>query len=269
MAPRREIDPTASAAALYAVLLRTYRDAKGWTQETLGDRCGCTGDLISLIERAKQVATPEMSKKFDELFGTGELFQWLQPIALRDITLPSFVAYVEREKTATVIRAYSQTLIMGLLQTPDYARAMLTARRRPEDAEELIQTRLDRQKILTRDGPPWLVVVMNEIALRNVFGDVGIMREQLARLLEIASEPNVKLHVIPTRKGIRLESPFTMLGFDKGDPVGYIEAVAGQGKLMADRATVDALTVLFDLVLGDALPAVESATLIREILEEM
>src|SRR5262249_54301453 len=116
--------------------------------------------------------------------------------------------------------------------------------------------------------PPWLVVVMHEIALRNIVGDADTMREQLLHLLEVAQEPNVTLQVIPAAKGIHVASPFHMLGFEKGEPIGYIEAADGHGKLVADHATVDRLAVLFDRVRSDALPAAESAALIREILEQ-
>ena len=68
MGYRRDVDPTASAAALYAHKLRAHRDAKGWTQDALADRVGCTGDLISKLETAKRSATLEMSRRYPTVY---------------------------------------------------------------------------------------------------------------------------------------------------------------------------------------------------------
>src|ERR687895_1985920 len=83
----RKLDPTASAAALFGAKVRKHREANGWTQEQLGEKVYCTGDLISKIELAVRSPSQQISAEFDRLFGTGEYFQELWHLVNKE-TLP-------------------------------------------------------------------------------------------------------------------------------------------------------------------------------------
>lgn len=141
MAYRRDVDPTASAATLFGHRLRKHRDAKGWTQDALADRAGCTGDLISKIETAKRAATMPMAKCFDQIFGLDAYFQDLQPLAARELSLGWFRPFLDAESTATSLHIFEPTLITGLLQTEDYARAILGPGKSPDEVERLTSHR--------------------------------------------------------------------------------------------------------------------------------
>jgi transcriptional regulator with XRE-family HTH domain len=153
MAPRRTLDPTTSAAALYGYKLREHRDRKGWTQNALADRVDCCTELISKIECAERTASPQMSVKFDKTFGTDKLFQDLQPLAAREILPDWFRPFPKYEAEATVLRIFELTLVNGLLQTEEYARELMRTQHPANKLEELIAARLERQKILERETP--------------------------------------------------------------------------------------------------------------------
>ncbi|MCO5987181.1 helix-turn-helix transcriptional regulator [Actinoallomurus spadix] len=213
MGYRREVDPTTSVAALFAHKLRKYRDANGWTQDALADRVGCTGDLISKIETAKRSATTSMSEDFDRLFALDGYFAELQPLAARELALGWFRPFLEAEGTASSMHIFEPMLITGLLQNEDYARAVLAAGNHPDRVEQLVATRMERQQILRRDEPPWIVLLLAEYAIRRKVGGPEVMRAQLQRLLDAMKEPDITVQVLPEEAPIYLSMPFTIMGF--------------------------------------------------------
>ncbi|GAB3960803.1 helix-turn-helix transcriptional regulator [Actinoallomurus acanthiterrae] len=267
MAYRREVDPTASVAALYAYKLRKYRDANGWTQDSLADRVGCTGDLISKIETAKRSATTAMSEDFDRLFALDGYFSELQPHAARELALGWFRPFLDAEGAATSMHIFEPMLVTGLLQNEDYARAVLSAGNHPDKAEQLVATRMDRQQILRRDEPPWIVLLLAEYAIRRKIGGPEVMRAQLQRLLDEMKEPNVTIQILPEDAPVYLSMPFTIMGFDGGPDVAYAATGELPGGITKENRYVGWLKARFDLVRAAALPAAASEELIRSILE--
>src|SRR5690606_25670491 len=100
--------------------------------------------------------------------------------------LPSwFQAYVGLEEAASRIRTYEVQFVPGLLQTKEYARAVIMAGARPEEIARRVQMRLERQLILERENPPMLWAVIDEAALRRPIGGADVMRGQLRHLIEM------------------------------------------------------------------------------------
>jgi transcriptional regulator with XRE-family HTH domain len=127
---------------------------------------------------------------------------WWYPF--RDALPDWFRAYVSLETDAEVIRVYEPHYVTGLLQTRDYARAVIGAGF-PNEPEESLEHRVDlrvrRQKLLDRAGAPTLWVVLEEAALRREVGGPAVMRAQLDRLTEAAELPNVTLRIVPLAAG--------------------------------------------------------------------
>jgi transcriptional regulator with XRE-family HTH domain len=267
MAYRRDVDPTASAAALYAYKLRMHRDAKGWTQDALADRAACTGDLISKIETAKRSATLEMSQHFDRLFGLDAYFEELQPLAARELALGWFRPFLEAEAAAKSLHIFEPTLITGLLQTEEYARAIIAPGKHPDEIEQLTSARMARQEILRRDEPPWLVILLAEYAVRRMVGGSEVMGPQLERLLDAIREPNVTLQIVPDDAPIYLSMPFTLMGFHDGRDMAYAETGGIPGGITREYQYVERLKVHFDLIRAAALPCTASERVIRTRLE--
>jgi hypothetical protein len=144
-----------------------------------------------------------------------------------------FSTYVGLEAAATGLRYYQSTIMPGLLQTADYARAMLdvsipklTAAR----IGELLEVKLTRQRVLSREEPLRLWAVLDEAALHRVVGGPTVMAGQLDRLIEAASNPNVTIQVVPYAAGAHpaMDSTFNILEFAGSVPrVVYVEGLVG------------------------------------------
>jgi hypothetical protein len=138
--------------------------------------------------------------------------------------LPSwFRTAVGLEESASLIRAYEPQVVPGLLQTPDYVRAISTASfpsATDEETQRRVALRLARQELLTRPGAPDYWVVLEETVLRRPVGGPVVMRAQLAHLIEAAGRPNVTIQVIPFAAGWHpaLYGMFWIFRFPGGEP---------------------------------------------------
>ncbi len=144
--------------------------------------------------------------------------------------LPSwYETYLGLEQAASVIRSFDLQFVPGLLQTPEYARAVTRlTHTRPERVERRVELRMRRQAVLTQPSPPRLWAVIDESALRrSVADDPGVLRAQLTRLLELDERPNVSLQVVPLSRGGHATAggTFTILRFAQHDlpDVVYLE----------------------------------------------
>jgi transcriptional regulator with XRE-family HTH domain len=264
----RKLDPTASAAALFGAKVRKHREAQGWSQQQLGDKVFCTGDLISKIELAVRSPSQQLAAEFDRLFGTGEYFQELWHLVNKE-TLPDwFRPYPELEAEATTIRTFGLALIHGLLQTEDYAREIFRTGQASEKLDQLLAARMKRQEILARGAPPRLWVVLDERALHSDVGGSEVMRGQVAHLIELAQLPNITIQIVPDGRGayLGLNGPITILTFEEGPDVAYFDNQVG-GQLVEEAAAVEKCEVRFELIRASALSQEESLELLKASLE--
>jgi transcriptional regulator with XRE-family HTH domain len=136
----------------------------------------------------------------------------------RDVLPGWFKAYVSLETGAKALRTYEPHYVTGLLQTPDYARAILRGGF-PNDSEESLaqrtELRLRRQSLLDAEDGPTLWVVMEEAVLHRQVGSAQVMREQIERLLEVVELPRVSIDVVPFSAGAHVGAcaPFTYFRF--------------------------------------------------------
>lgn len=137
--------------------------------------------------------------------------------------LPSF------EVEASYIRVYETQVIPGLLQTPNYIRAVFTGTSAfPEDrVQRHVDARMERQEILDRLYPPEYVAIIDEAALRRQAGSRTVMREQLLHLAEMALRPRATIHILPFSTGLHAATlgAFQIMDFpEPRDPtIGYTE----------------------------------------------
>ncbi|MGW0737302.1 helix-turn-helix domain-containing protein [Streptomyces sp. NPDC002851] len=265
----RELDPSASPLDYYGAELRRFREAARLKQGELGDIVYCAGSLIRQIETARKVPTRDLSERLDAALGTDGQFSRLVGLVLRS-QLPSwFQAYAELEARATFISTYQAQLVYGLLQTEAYARAVLGGSRAEGDLDTKVAARLERQRILEREQPPLTWVVLGEAVLHQEIGGPGVMRDQLARLLEAQERDWVKIQVLPYEVGEHpgLMGTFNLLRFD-GDPdLVYTEDFV-QGHMTANTATVREGTLRYGHLRAAALSTGDSAALIARVMEE-
>ncbi|MEU7066092.1 helix-turn-helix transcriptional regulator [Streptomyces sp. NPDC046161] len=268
MVHNRELDPSASPLDYYGAELRRYREAAGMKQAQLGSCVFCTGSLIGMIEKARRVPTRDFSERVDAALDTGGFFSRLVGLVLRSQLPTWFQAYAEMEARAGHISTFQAQLIYGLLQTPAYARAVLGARS-DGDLDGKVAARLDRQRILDREDPPLMWVVMGEAALHQEIGGREIMREQLAHLLVLQERDWVKTQILPFEAGAHagLMGSFTLLRLDDGHDLVYTEDFV-QGHMTANPQSLKEGSLRYDLLQAAALSVEDSAARIARVMEE-
>ena len=116
-----------------------------------------------------------------------------------------FGIYVGLEAEASSLRVYEAQVVHGLLQTEEYARAVMTTVRRrqtPEEIDRLVELRMQRQEVLSRADPLELWIILDEAVLRRMAAPAHIMRQQLEHLCDVANWPNVTLQVLAFGSGL-------------------------------------------------------------------
>lgn len=264
----RELDPSASPLDYYGFELRRAREGARLTLAQLGSIVFCTGSLIGQIETAARVPQRDFSERLDAALGTDGLFSRLVGLVLRS-QLPSwFQPYAEMEAMATSICTYQAQVVYGLLQTPEYARAVLDAGL-TERVDEQVAARLERQRILTREQPPLVWVVLDEVVLHRPFGGREVMREQLKRLLTLQEHREVRVQVLPFGVGQHPATAggFNVLRFDDHPDLVYSENY-DSGYMSANPRVAKDCSHRYDHLQAAALSLEDSAKLIARVREE-
>ncbi|WP_019631143.1 helix-turn-helix domain-containing protein [Actinomadura atramentaria] len=241
----RKPAPTARLRRLAAELRRLRREA-GLTRDEVAERTGINAATLYRIETARVRPQPRTlasllaAYEVDEperngltaLLKAARQRSWLHTLASE---LPErYASYIEFESEATELFTYQSLHIPGLLQTPDYARAV-TRGSLPEvaddDIERRIEARIKRQAVLAGDRPLRLWAIIDEAALRRPVGGPDVMRTQLDHLRTTAESPSITLQVIPFDAGAHpgLVGSFTLMRFPEhvGPEAVYIESQAG------------------------------------------
>ncbi|WP_217142615.1 helix-turn-helix transcriptional regulator [Streptomyces sp. AC627_RSS907] len=268
MANIQSLDPTASPLDYYGWELRRQREAHGLKQGQLGDIIFCTGSLVGQIETTKKVPTRDFSERVDAALGTDGLFSRLIGLVLRSQLPTWFQPYAEMEAKAAYISTYQAQLVYGLLQTEEYARAVL-ATGMPDDLEGLVAARMERQRVLEREQPPLAWVVLDEAVLHRPIGGPEVMRRQLARLLEFAGHRWMHVQVLPNEVGAHasLAGSFNFLRFDDAPDIVYTEDLIS-GHMTANPETIREAALRYARLQAAALSVEDSAELIIRVMEE-
>jgi transcriptional regulator with XRE-family HTH domain len=189
--------------------------------------------------------------------------------------LPAMVEYVALEDIATSIRMWQLAIVPGLLQTPDYARALAVGNgywEDPDEIEPFVESRMARQARLDGERPLELWAVVHEGALRQLVGGQHVMREQLGHLLDTARQPNVKLQVLPYLAGAHpgMTSAFTIVSFTEPGALDVVHVDTSSSTLWLESDTdADHHNALFDRITRLSLAQRNSVRLIDGILKEM
>jgi transcriptional regulator with XRE-family HTH domain len=268
--------------------LRRLRDSAGYKLEEVAGMLGVAPSTLSRIETGKAPTKSAYLSQLLELYQVTDAGQrqilvdmareghrkgWW---AAYDDVLPSGLGvYVGLEAEASGLRSYEIGVVHGLLQTPDYARAVLRAsapRHTADQIERLVDLRMERQRRLDDNPPLDLWVIHDEAVIRRTVGGPVVMRHQLAHLLVVAGLPGVTLQVLPFDTGAHAghDGPFSIVEFhDRSDSeVVYVESTAGPIYLEKDRE-VRASSEVFDRLRAAALPPEASLDLISKAAREL
>jgi transcriptional regulator with XRE-family HTH domain len=263
--------------------LRTLRTAAGLTVEEVAGQLLCSPSKVSRIETGSRGATARDVRDLCDLYGVTDPVQrdlmmelsregkqqgWWQTYDL------PYAKYVGLEAEALSIRGFQLSVVPGLLQTTEYARAMHegSAPRLSDDVIELrVEARLRRQQLLQKEPVPRFWGVLDEAALHRLVGGPDVMRKQLDRLIEACQLPAVTVQVVPFKVGVHsaLESNFTILELRPPAPdVVYVEGLTGSSYL--ERAEdIDHFEQVFSQLAEIALDPVDTIHFISEIRDSL
>lgn len=261
--------------------LRVLRERAGLTLEAAAPELDWSTSKLSRIETGQQAVDVHGVRSMLDLYRVGgddwaEIIElcrearqrgWWRAYGLGDDS------YVGFENEATTVLDYTLAYIPGLLQTAEYARAVIkTAEGRRDRLSNFVTARLIRQERLSSaEHPLELITVIDEGGLRRVVGNPRIHRAQLHHLLHAADLDSVTLQVLPASVGAHaaMVSPFTILQFaDLGEPdLAYVEHTLG-ALFIEKKPDVQRARLLFDKLRSNALSPTDSVDLIKQLADQ-
>ncbi|WP_016906266.1 helix-turn-helix domain-containing protein [Streptomyces xiaopingdaonensis] len=251
--------------------VRAARVHAGMTQRELAEALNYQPPYVSKVESGAQLGSEQFARGCDRIFNTAGWFVRLRERVKGRGHPEWFEPYLKMEAQAASILDYSTNLIMGVLQTPEYASAVFRGalpRSSDEEIDERVQARRRRHEVLDRDTAPLLWVVLDECCLRRPIGGSEVMEAQLAHLLCESESPHVTVQVLPFASGAPpAAESFTLLTFADGTCMLYEEALNG-GRLIDSVSKVGAATETYARLRADACSPEESKLLIRRAKEE-
>lgn len=270
--------------------LRRLREAAALTTTQAAEALDCTKGKISRIENGRvTVRIPDLTAML-LAYGAAdaELRDRLSLLARKanrrrrqgwwnqygSVLAGTYRDYIALEAMAGTIRTFQAQLVPGLLQTPEYIRAVTVASHQWQTADEIeqfVQVRLARQERLVNDSPLQLRAVLSEAVLLQQVGGPKVMSAQLEQLLIASEQPNVTIQVLPFSRGAHASmfGPYVVLGFPEEAALDVVLADNPTGSMWLEReAEVDRYQELFDAARTAALSPVESRTVIRRRAKE-
>jgi hypothetical protein len=279
--------PTVARIALGSKL-RRLREVSGVSRDAAGYVIRGSGSKIGRLERGRAsfkerdvadlltlygIINEQEREAFLALVRQANTPGWWREYG--DVLPHWFETYLGLEQAALVIRTYEPVLVPGLLQTEDYARAVIQLRHvqaSATDVERRVALRMARQGFLTQPRAPDLWAALDESALHRPVGSPAVRRAQLLHLIEMAQRPNITLQVVPLQVGgsVAVGGPFTILRFSEpGMPdVVYLEHLASALYLDKECDTAG-YRALMDSLCVEAQSPEASISFLRRIIEDL
>jgi transcriptional regulator with XRE-family HTH domain len=274
-----------------AAEVRRLREGAGLTEEEVAERLDWSSSKLSRIELHRTGLKPHDLARLLELYQVSKAHRdellalareprrrgWWE--AYSDALPEEYAAFIGLEADAESESGWSPDIVYGLLQTEDYARALIRAHMgssiSPDDIERRVETRMVRQHVVTRDEPSFtLSVVLDESTLLRLFGSESVMRKQMEQLIETSQLPNVNLHVLPLT-GLHPvgTGEFVILKFAPAHgtrlhDVVYIEQLTRSALYVEEEADTREYSFAFDRLVAEALDPARSRKLIKKTMRE-
>jgi hypothetical protein len=264
------------------------REGKGISREDAGWEIRASGSKISRMELGRVSFKERDVADLLSMYGVNDSREREALLGLArqannpgwwhhfgDILPNWFQSYLGLEAAASLIRTYEIQFVPGLLQTPEYARAVILLGHSGADTAEIdrrVELRNQRQSILNRPEPPQLWAVIDEAVLRRPIGGVEVMRKQIEALIEAAKLPNVRLQIIPFNAGGHAAAggPFAILRFPEAElpDVVYVEQLTS-AIYLDKRDDVDHYAIAMERVCIDAEPPSHTPDILEKLLNEV
>jgi len=279
--------PPSVRARQLAAELRRLRDAARLTGEEVAGQLGWSPSKVSRIETGQtSPGAADLRRMLDIYEVTGTQRDRLERLAqssdqrgwwdaYTDTLAPEYTALIALEAESESVRWYAPMMVPGLLQTERYAREVIRSGlliAPPGEVERRVQVKMTRQRVLTRDDPLQMAVVIDEASILRTIGGPQVMREQLGHMTAMAARPNITVQVLPLDAGAHpaLNGEFTILTFPDlvAPDVVYLENMASD-LYVESEAEVYRYGLAFDRLRELALSPEESAALITERADSM
>jgi transcriptional regulator with XRE-family HTH domain len=274
--PGWEVDPEDHwALAVVATVgrqLRLRREAVGMRVAEFSAAIGYGDDLVYKIESGKRIPRPEYLDAADRVLNAGGLVAAMKE-DVEKVRYPKKVRDLAHlEARAVELQLYSPLTIPGLLQTPEYARALFQMRRpahTADDVERGVAARMARKAVFDRDPAPEFSFVQDEWTLRRRLGGRAVMRRQLEHLLEVGKLRNVEIQVMPMdrEEHAGVDGGIVVLKFEDGTGVGRSPGIAN-GRPVSDLRQLRILELRYGIIRAQALTPRESTAFIEHLLGE-
>ena len=270
-----------------AAELRSLRQISGLTREEVVERTGINVATLYRIEHARVRPQTRTLQTLLDLYHVDQEQQASLIALLREARqrgwlhayqseLPEhYTTYIGFEGEAHSVWNYESLFVPGLLQTEDYARAVIrgvlpTASR--DEVERHVEARMERQAVLRNDNPLNLWTIVDEAALRRQVGGLSVMQAQLRYLTEASELPHVTFQVIPFNVGAHPGMPgsFALMQFaDAAIPdVIYIDSMAGD-LFLEEESEIRRYTLIFEHLRAVAVSPDASVSLVASLIAEM
>jgi len=245
----------------------------GLTEQELAEQVRQSPSLIHAIECGHRPALSPLLEELDRVLGAGGALEAAAEHLVGEKVAEFFADVANWEKTAVSVDSYENAVVPGLLQTEDYARAVLGASCPPmeDDAIDVqLQGRIERQKMLTRKPVALCSYVIEEWILQRPIGGKEVLRAQLERLLEYSAMRNVSIQIMPTQcmEHVGLDGPMLLLEMPDGRHHAYLETQAG-GTPVNDPEQVRIFRQRYGIIRAQALTIADSGALIRKMAGEL
>jgi len=268
-----------------AAELKELREQSGLSTREAAARVGVSSATINRIENAGRAVDPTEVSALLVVYGVAgnervRIMELAREVEQRSRWMDSgseyqgaprqLTALISFEAEATAITVMNLLILPGMLQTPEYARAVLACHDTPErEAEQRIVVRVGRQVVLTRARPPRFVAFIDEAALRRPIGGFRVMADQLRHILRMTERPNVDVRVIPFEKGGHwgVISSFMLLEFAKSSPIVHLEHLRSSA-LLDEPEDVAPYQAAKDKLAVTALGHAESAKFLARVSAE-
>ncbi|HUZ56482.1 MAG TPA: helix-turn-helix transcriptional regulator [Streptosporangiaceae bacterium] len=268
--------------------MKRLRDTAGLSQEAVADRLDWHPTKIMRIETGRTSPHPNDVRLMLEVYGIADQDQVSALVKLardarqrgwwysyRDVLLNRYDFFIGLESEAASIRDFELAMMPGLLQTDDYARAVINSgplELGADDVERLVQVRMTRQGVLAKEDRPQLWVILDESVIRRVIGGPAVMHAQLEHLIAVAQQGKTTIQVVQYGSGPHpgLAGPFVIFGFaEVSEPeIVYLETVGGN--LYVDKPQeVRLFATAFDHLRAVALSPGDTRAMLRAAADDL
>ncbi|WP_156721982.1 helix-turn-helix domain-containing protein [Streptomyces apocyni] len=291
MALKRSLVPQSVYRRQLAARLKELRDVAGLTLTEVAERIEVNQGSLSRIETGARGTSPVLVRALLDCYGVEGSAERADVLDLvradkeqqkpwwrkysTVLTATRYDGYLALEAGAVSLANYQPMLVPGLLQTEDYARAVISQMRMeltPPQVEDLVKVRMERQRSrLDSEKPAKVWAIIDEAVLRRTVGSSDVMCEQLRQLMEVSEKPNVTVQLLPFVLGAHpgLYGPFVILTFSEPTPnLVWLENPKNSVYLEA-ADDVGNYTEIFDQLRARALGPSETRTRIARISEEL